>query len=58
MLYLMPDLRGLEVGDAAARLRGAGILVASSEVPAGRLVLAQDPMPGEPIASGQSASLN
>jgi eukaryotic-like serine/threonine-protein kinase len=58
MLYLMPDLRGLEVGDAAARLRGAGILVASSEAEAGRLVLAQDPMPGEPIASGQSASLN
>lgn len=57
-LYLMPDLRGVDRSDAAGRLREAGILVETSESLAGEVVSSQSPLPGEPIASGQSAVLN
>ncbi len=57
-LYLMPDLRGIEMADAVGRLRAAGIAVESSEASIGRYVSAQNPAPGEPIASGQGAVLN
>jgi eukaryotic-like serine/threonine-protein kinase len=58
LLYLMPDLRGMESEDAAARLRAVGIQVDPSSEAAGRFVSAQTPEPGEPIASGQFVSLN
>jgi eukaryotic-like serine/threonine-protein kinase len=57
-LYLMPDLRGIDMADAAGRLRAAGISVETSEASVGRFVSAQSPAPGEPIASGQGAVLN
>ncbi len=56
VLYLMPDLRGLDYEDAAARLRSVGIQVASPEGGAGR-VSAQEPVPGEAIAPGDYARL-
>jgi eukaryotic-like serine/threonine-protein kinase len=57
-IYLMPDLRGIEMRDAAGRLRAAGIAVDSSSVGSQLYVSAQDPAPGEPVATGQRASLN
>lgn len=57
-IYLMPDYRGLEIVEAARRLRAAGIAVGTYEASVGRRVVAQEPGPGEPIASGQSAMLD
>jgi eukaryotic-like serine/threonine-protein kinase len=54
-LYVMPDLRGLDATDAASRLRGAGILVESEGFGA---VQRQDPAPGEPIWSGETARID
>lgn len=54
-LYLMPDLRGLDVDEATARLRAAGINVESG---AGSNVHSQDPKPGEPIWTGDVARID
>jgi beta-lactam-binding protein with PASTA domain len=56
-LYLMPDLRGLDLPEAERRLRGAGLGIAPRHEAMGGIVSQQEPGPGEPIASGETVTL-
>ena len=54
-LFLMPDLRGVSIDEAARRLSAAGIHVDGGQ--SGGQVVHQQPQPGSPIAWGDVASL-
>jgi beta-lactam-binding protein with PASTA domain len=55
-LYLMPDVRRWEKGEAASLLRRLGVRVSVLD-PVGWVVI-QDPAPGEPVWSGSVVTLN
>lgn len=51
-VYLMPDLRGMRVGEARAMVQGTGLhLVLEGE---NDWIMMQDPPPGRPVRSGES----